>query len=748
VDFPVVEPARVGAVLEHAGGVLTTFDADRPVRHGVEVTGSEGAPVGAAARRGRTRAGRARGPGGNPRLGGARHGDRRRLMSELAAEQEHLDRTYAAYDALLGALSASRRDRHGDVFTEDVLEQMRLERLRAYSAASGPLYFGRIDRAGAMPLYIGRHAVADADSELLAINWRAPAAEPFYAASPADPRGLTRRRRLDIEDRTVLGFVDEQLTVGEEHLTDAIVEDITRQRVGEMRQIISTITPEQYELITRPRDGTLVIQGGPGTGKTAVGLHRAAWLLYADPHLARMGVLVVGPNRVFIAYISQVLPALGEQSVEQRPIDALVSGRPWASGESEELATLLGSGRMAQLLSRMLWERVVLPDEPTTIVVGRVRVQVAPEDVAELIAEAQRRPTYQAGRERFRERLADRIVTQVMQRARGGQAADPAAVASAVRQTKEYQQLANRCWPRQTPEALVASLFKNRRRLTAAAGDLLAPAELDLLLASSPATTRATMTHSEFALLDEARGLIDPELRTFGHVVVDEAQNLTPMELRMVVRRARGQSITMLGDIAQRTAEARLSTWDSVLRDAGVERVAIEELLVSHRVPDDFLRIAATLHPEAAVPQGVRNAPWPAVSVHTDRVGATGAELAARMEAEVGSVGVVVPAALHDAVAHAFAGRAREPEVGDAGLSAGVNLVGLGAVKGLEFDAAVVVDPAAILAELPDGGRGGLYTALTRSTRALVIVHTAPLPPELAESPDLRAIATADAWPG
>src|SRR5215207_4119862 len=317
---------------------------------------------------------------------------------ELAVEQEHLDRTFAAYDALLDALSVSRRDRQGDVFTEEVLEQMRLERLRAYTAASGPLYFGRIDRPGGEPLYIGRHAVADEAEKLLAINWRAPAAEPFYAATTADPRGVSRRRRLDIEDRVVLGFVDEQLTSGEEHLTEAIVEDITRQRVGEMRQIISTITPEQYGLITAPPAGALVVQGGPGTGKTAVGLHRAAWLLYANPELARAGVLVVGPNRVFIAYISQVLPSLGEQSVEQRPIDALVSGRPWASGESEELATLLGSGRMAQLLSRLLWERVVLPEETTAMVVGRVAVEVTAEDVAELIGEAQRRRTYQAGR--------------------------------------------------------------------------------------------------------------------------------------------------------------------------------------------------------------------------------------------------------------------------------------------------------------------------------------------------------------
>jgi hypothetical protein len=663
--------------------------------------------------------------------------------AELVEEQAHLERTYAAYDALLDVLSVSRRDRHGDVFTEEVLEQMRLERLRAYTNASGPLYFGRIDRDDGARLYIGRHAVADAHAELLAINWRAPAAEPFYAATTAERRGVRRRRRLDIEDRTVLGFVDEQLAVGEhDHLTEAIVEDITRQRVGEMRQIISTITPEQYALITQRVEGCLVVQGGPGTGKTAVGLHRAAWLLYADRQLAREGVLVVGPNRVFITYISQVLPALGEQSVEQRAIDALVSGRPWASGESEERATLLGSGRMAVLLRRLLWERVGAPEEPVSMSVGRVDVVASPGEVSELIEEARDRRTYELGRERFRTRLADRLATQVVEGSRAGRALDHDAVLKAVRGAREYQRLVTRCWPRQTPEALVASLFKNRRRLAAAGGDLFSAAELDLLLSAGPAASRAEMTHSEFALLDEARGLIDPELRTYGHVVIDEAQNLSPMELRMVVRRARRQSMTMLGDIAQRTAEARLSTWDAVLRDAGVDRLEVAELLVSYRVPDDFLRIAASLSPDAAVPEGVRDAPWPAVSVQTSRdgLGSVAFELATRMAADVGSVGVAAPEAVRDVVDAAF--HLAHAEDTDAGLSTGVNLLGLGAIKGLEFDAAVVVEPAAILAEQPDGGRGGLYTALTRSTRALAVVHSEPLP---FSSPDLRPVSAGDA---
>ncbi len=439
-------------------------------------------------------------------------------------------------------------------------------------------------------------------------------------------------------------------------------------------------------------------------------------------------MLVVGPNRVFITYISQVLPALGESTVEQRAIDALVSGRPWASGESEERATLLGSGRMAVLLRRLLWERVGAPEEPVTMEVGRVAIVASPREVSELIEEARDRRTYELGRERFRTRLADRLATQVVEGSRAGRALDHDTVLSAVRSAREYQRLVTKCWPRQTPEALVAALFKNRRRLTDAGGDLLSPEEIDLLLSTTPAATRADMTHSEFALLDEARGLIDPELRSFGHVVVDEAQNLSPMELRMVVRRARRQSMTMLGDIAQRTAEARLSTWDAVLRDAGVDRLEIEELLISYRVPDDFLRIAASLAPDAAVPEGVREAPWPAVSVQTapDRLGAVAFALATRMAADVGSVGVAAPESVRAVIDAAF--HLAHAEDSESGLSTGINLLGLGAIKGLEFDAAVVVEPAAILAEHPDGGRGGLYTALTRSTRALAVVHSEPLP--------------------
>src|SRR3954469_7733226 len=414
-------------------------------------------------------------------------------MEDLAEEQRHLDETSAAYDAAFAALTG-RKHRSGDDYANEALEAMRRERIRVYTDASGPLYFGRVDRADGETLYVGRHAVWSRDNDLLSVNWRAPAAEPFYTATERDPQGLTRRRRLDIEERRVLGFVDEPLlTGGEDHLTEAIVDDITRQRVGEMRQIISTITPEQYGLISLPPDGALVVQGGPGTGKTAVGLHRAAWLLYADPQLAREGVLVVGPNRVFITYISQVLPALGEQSVEQRAIDGLVSRRPWATGESEERATLLGSGRMAELLSRLLWARVGPPAAPVSLSVGRVSVSLTPSEVAAIISDARERLTYEGGRARFRERLADRLATAVIAGARDSASASPEAVTSAVRQSKEYQRLATRCWPRGPPGQLLAAAFKPRRRLASTAEGLLSPEEIDLLLGQPPPAAASAM---------------------------------------------------------------------------------------------------------------------------------------------------------------------------------------------------------------------------------------------------------------
>ena len=668
------------------------------------------------------------------------------MEEALREEREHLAHTVEAFDQAVAELKSRTVTSGIDEFANEALDQLRRERIRVYTEASGPLYFGRIDRINGGPTYIGRHLVVDRHNRLLAINWRAPAAEPFYAATPDQPRGITLRRRLDIEDARLVGFVDEGFAAeGEDHLTDAIIADITRRRLGEMRQIIATITPEQYGTITEDPLPALVIQGGPGTGKTAVGLHRAAWLIYANPGLRNAGVLVVGPNRTFIRYIGQVLPALGEGTVEQRDIDALVSARHREVYEPPELAAVKGSGRMATLLKRLLWSRVRMPGEEGFVIgVERIEVEVTGAEIAELVRSARASDrSFQAARTRFRTRLAELVAARAAEQSRRPVLASVGEVVTLVRKGQAYQRLSNRVWPRVAPEQLVQSLYKNRRRLEEMGVDLLSAEEIRRLLAASPPPRPIDMSATDVALLDEARWLIEPEMRTFGHVVIDEAQNLTPMELRMVVRRARRQSLTVLGDIAQRTTEAGLSSWDNVLRDAGVSDFATRELEISYRVPSDFLRLASAVPGiEAKIPEGVRVAPWPPVAVRADpdSLGEIAVRLARAMAESAGSVAVVTPGQSMPHVRAALAGVAFAD--GTSGpLSAGINLLDLHVVKGLEFDAVVVVDPQAILAQPLSGGAGALYTALTRSTRALAIVHADGLPPGLGSSPLLTHLA-------
>jgi UvrD-like helicase C-terminal domain len=350
--------------------------------------------------------------------------------------------------------------------------------------------------------------------------------------------------------------------------------------------------------------------------------------------------------------------------------------------------------------------------------------------------------SYQAGRLRFRAKLAELLAARAVEQSRRPVVASVTDVVTAVRKSKQYQRLVGKVWPHMTPQRLVQALYRNRRRLKEAADDLLSDEEIGLLLSASAPARRIDMSATDVALFDEARWLIEPDHRTFGHVVIDEAQNLTAMEVRMAVRRARRQSLTVLGDIAQRTAEAGVSTWAGVLRDAGVDAFTMRELRLSYRVPHDFLQIATGLPGiEPSIPQGVRRAPWPPVAVRAPAgtLGSTSIRLAARMAQDVGSVGVVAPAARMPEVRTAlepveFADATREA------LSPAINLLDLHVVKGLEFDAVVVVDPEAILAERPDGGVGALYTALTRSTRALAIVHTDQLPGIVAGADGLQTL--------
>jgi DNA helicase IV len=668
-------------------------------------------------------------------------------QTEISEEQRHLDLAEGALREVVARLEGGPSGGI-DAFADDALNAMRKELLRTYTEASGPLYFGRID-SEEETLYVGRHSVHGADNDLLAINWRAPAAEPFYAATPEEPRAVRRRRRLDIDAGEVLGFVDEELAAAaaEDHLTAAIVEDVSRARIGEMRQIVSTITADQYELIAEAAAGPLVIQGGPGTGKTAVGLHRAAWLLYSDRDLARTGVLVVGPNDTFVHYIRQVLPSLGEHSVDQRSIDRVVSTRPIVRAEDPSVALLKGDGRMAELLRRALWTRIEAPDADPGIGVGHTEVIVSAGAIGEL-QEAVRAAGrgYSRGGEGFRTGLAEVVAERLSPRAADRIRAEGDLLGT-IRASAGFRRLAEKSWPRTNPGALLKRAFGNRKRLAELAGDLLDEGEIAALAAHPPGAGPAEMTAADVALLDEARSLVAPEHRAYGHVIVDEAQNLSPMEMRMLARRARGRSMTILGDITQRNTTG-VSDWDGFLAGAAGERVTVRRLATSYRVPDDFLAIARRVAGEGSeIPKGVRAAPWRPLAVATAsaELATTAADVAGRLAAAGNSVGLVAPADAIESMRRGLRDAGVEFDDATAGnLGGGVNLLDLQVVKGLEFDAILVVEPAALLAERPAGGPGGLYTALTRATRALAIVHAEALPPGLDDAPGLTHASAAE----
>ena len=402
---------------------------------------------------------------------------------------------------------------------------------------------------------------------------------------------------------------------------------------------------------------------------------------------------------------------------------------------------------MAELLRRALWERVAAPADDPILAVGWTEVSVAAEAIGRL-----QQATRGAGRgyspsgEAFRAALAELVAGRLSPRAADRIRAEGDLLGT-IRSSPDFKRLVDKAWPRSNPEALLKRAFGSRRRIAELGGDLLAEGEIEALAAHPPGRTPAEMTAADVALLDEARSLVAPEHRTYGHVIVDEAQNLSPMEMRMLARRARGRSMTILGDITQRNTTG-VSDWDGFLAGAAGERVTVRRLATSYRVPDDFLEIARLVAGEGSeIPAGVRAAPWRPLAVATSpaELATTTAEVAARLAAEGNSVGVVAPTRSIEAIGEALWQAEIDFDDATAGeLGGGVNLLDLQVVKGLEFDAILVVEPTGLLAERPAGGPGGLYTALTRATRALAIAHAEALPCGLGEAPGLVQASAAE----
>jgi DNA helicase IV len=570
--------------------------------------------------------------------------------------------------------------------------------------------------------------VHDEEHESLVVNWQAPAARPFYTATPETPHGVQQRRRFRAEGRRLTDISDESLdgsAVEGASVSDFLLEELERRRDVRMRDIVATIQSDQYRLITAEPEGALVVQGGPGTGKTAVGLHRASWLLYTHRERLRR-VLVVGPNPTFMDYVSHVLPALGEDAVEQRAVSELLDGIEVGREEAPDVARLKADPRLAEVVQRAIELAVQPAPEELVLYVDGVFVSVRERDVAELLDEAlDPGVPLLLARDRFRMALLRRFYE------RYGELLGPQAFRSfddverALRRDGFLTKYLDRVLALPRPEKLVARLLTSPGALAEAAAGVLEPAEQKLLLRDRPKRASSLRwSQHDLPLLDVARTLVEGPPRAFGHVIVDEAQDLSPMQLLAVSRRAIDGSLTILGDVAQATGPVVYRAWrelEPYLPDDA--ELAIEELRHAYRVPGEIMELALPLldliAPDVEPPISYRQGGAPPRFV---RVAAGELLDVALLEAAGldGLVAVIAPPSL--------AGGAS----GETFDESSVPILTPRQAKGLEFDHVVVVEPALIVDEGGDSGLRELYVALTRPTKTLSIVHAGPLPDALA----------------
>ncbi|MEN3610905.1 AAA family ATPase [Plantactinospora sp. ZYX-F-223] len=660
------------------------------------------------------------------------------LDTDLDHERAHLAASRAALRRMrehAESLFRTGQDVAGDAYAAETLGRTLSRRVAELADDPGtPLFFGRLDFADASH-HIGRRHVTDPAGEPMVLDWRAPISRSFYRATVRDPQGVRVRRRFGFGAGQLTSFEDEHLDRGEEYGTASriLTAEIERPRVGPMRDIVATIQPEQDELVRAELADSICVQGAPGTGKTAVGLHRAAYLLYLHrERLRRSGVLVVGPNRAFLSYISAVLPALGEVEVTQTTVEDLL-GTPVRAVDPPATAGLKHDPRMAEVLRRALAGQLRAPEEPIVVSDGSYRWRVTAEALRRIVEEARREGLpYATGRERVRVRVVGLLQRQ--SEARRGDSPGESWLRRMGR-SKPVTEFLDHCWPAVTPDGLVHRLLADPEALAAAADGLLTEAEQALLTWSKPPRTpKATKwTAADAVLVDEAAGLVE-RLPSFGHVVVDEAQDLSPMQCRVIARRSEHGSITLLGDLAQGTAPWAATDWRESLRHLGKPDASVVPLTMGFRVPAAVVALANRLLPALAVDvppaESLRSDGTLDIRTVTDLPAATVAEVRAAL-AHDGSIAVIAAEAETDGLRTALAGAGIPTASADeVEAAARVTVVPATLAKGLEYDHVIVVEPARIVAAEPRGLHR-LYVVLTRAVSRLAVLHSEPLPAPL-----------------
>ncbi|MFG2023412.1 HelD family protein [Streptomyces sp. NPDC048825] len=696
----------------------------------------------------------------------------------LSRERAHLAGSRAALRSMREDVeSLDIRDVTANWVNAEALTHQIDERIRSLAdLAHTPLFFGRLDylhEPGAEQaegaeeskgreapslqgrrwetggrFYIGRRHVHDADGDPMVIDWRAPVSQPFYRASKKDPMDIALRRRFGYTGGDLTAYEDEHLTdptavtfsgsAGGAVTSKLLQQEIERPRVGPMRDIVATIQPEQDEIVRSGLGGTVCVQGGPGTGKTAVGLHRVAYLLYAHrERLARTGTLVIGPNRSFLHYIEQVLPALGELEVKQSTVDDLVAHVEVRGTDDAPTALVKGDARMAEVLRRAVRSHVTMPTEPVVVVRGSRRWRVPAYELEEIVQELLDRDIrYGAAREALPQRIAHAVLVQME---RSGEAPDDR-VQDAVARNSAVKAAVKAIWPPVDPARLVLRLLSDAGFLAVHADGVLTEDEQKTILWARPVRSpkSAKWSAADAVLIDEATDLVR-RTHSLGHVVLDEAQDLSPMQYRAVGRRCTTGSATVLGDLAQGTTPWATRSWDEALAHLGKQQAVVEELTAGFRVPTDVITYASRLLPHIApglTPvTSVRENPG-FFEVRTTAADTEVVDACEELLHQEGSVGLIAADARIPALAEALTA------VGITYLGPGeettyetrLTLVPASLAKGLEYDYVVLDEPRAIVDAEPDERTGlrRLYVTLTRAVSGLIVTHSAPLPPQLA----------------
>jgi DNA helicase IV len=740
-------------------------------------------------------------------------------QTELEHERDYVSRLYERLDELRAEkerqLARVRKDGPQgsvqNVSERDAFATLYEDRLVQLYAVDDRMVFGRLDMDGGDERYIGRIGLTDEDQIRLMVDWRAPEAGAFYQATAHHRLGVRRRRHLMLRGRTVVDLEDDVLDatlLDEEsthHGAGALLAAVTARRTGHMGDIVATIQAEQDAIIRSPIKGVLVVQGGPGTGKTAVALHRAAYLLYTHrERLKTAGVLLVGPSQSFMRYIDRVLPSLGETGVVMSSLGRLMPGIKAVPETDRRTAKIKGKLFMADVVGNAVANRQRLPAGPRKVDVGGTTLTIRPKQVrrARDRARATGKPHNEA-RTTFvkimvRE-LADQLKDKLEKSSGAGNNIDRTYLAEDVRSSRDVRIALNLCWMPLTPEKLISDLLskpehlemaapflkpKHRRRLLRAADAPWTEADVPLLdeaaellgewdasagrnQAAHDADRKRNIANAEAslrnvnAMLEDlgVDGVVTAEALadvnedgdryvsaaekastdrtwTYGHVVVDESQELSPMQWRLLMRRCPMKSFTIVGDIAQASSAAGVTSWAEALEPFVEDRWRLEELTVNYRTPAKITRLAAQVAQAAGLPvsspQAVREGDWePTVAYvgaeHRETALLSGvAEDLERIDG--GLLAVIAPASLERRVAGLLKEKYGD-RVGSGGGGLGQDIVATtpGEAKGLEFDAVVLLEPAMIVEEA-GGIVGDLYVAMTRSTQTLRILTTGELP--------------------